>query len=58
MNNQGRLKLYADKIYNDGPVVEAAWSRRHGPVLPWMVTENLMMSGIRVAVEWTFGQPF
>jgi hypothetical protein len=33
-NGQHRLYLYADKVYNSGPLVRAAWSLRHGPVLP------------------------
>lgn len=50
-----RLKLYADKIYNNCLLVRAAWSRRHGIVHPWMTNENSIMSKIRVAIEWTFG---
>jgi hypothetical protein len=50
-----RLKLYADKIYNNCVLVRAAWNRRHGNVLPWMTNENSIMSKIRVAIEWTFG---
>jgi len=53
---QRRLKLYADKIYNDCGIVTAAFSLRHGPLYNWMVRENRVMSNIRVAVEWTFGQ--
>jgi len=52
---QRRLKLYADKIYNTCPLITAAFNRRHGAVLPWMTAENSLMSKIRVAVEWTFG---
>jgi hypothetical protein len=50
-----RLKLYADKIYNHCPLVTAAYTIRHGPVAPWMIHENSIMSKIRVAIEWTFG---
>ena len=53
--NLPRLVLYADKIYNNSPLIRAAWSRRHGEVTPWMIIENSIMSKIRVAVEWTFG---
>ena len=49
-----RLKLYADKIYNTGPLITAAFSERHGPLQQWMQDENYLMSKIRVAVEWTF----
>lgn len=51
-----RLKLYADKIYNSDPIVTAAWSLRHGPLFQWMADENWLMSKIRVAIEWTFGE--
>ena len=50
-----RLRLYADKIYNTSNLVVAAWSHRHGPVADWQTRENSIMSGIRIAVEWTFG---
>ena len=50
-----RLKLYADKIYNSSALIVAAFSRRHGPLLAWMLTENRIMSGIRIGIEWTFG---
>ena len=50
-----RLKLYADKIYNTCPVVTPAYSLRHGALALWMVAENRLASGIRVAIEWTFG---
>lgn len=49
-----RLKLYADKIYNSGALVTAAWSLRHGAVQAWMTVQNAMMSKIRVSVEWAF----
>jgi len=51
-----RLKLYADKIYNTCPIVTSAWNRRHGALFQWMLDENWLMSKIRVAVEWTFGE--
>ena len=50
-----RLRLYADKIYNTSNLVVAAFNNRHGPVNEWQTAENLLMSGIRVAIEWTFG---
>ena len=50
-----RLRLYADKIYNTSLLVVAAWNLRHGPVLAWQAAENRIMSGIRVAFEWTVG---
>ena len=53
---QRRLKLYADKIYNDSDLVEAAWSKRHGAVQDWMTIQNSIMSKIRVSVEWAFGR--
>ena len=34
----------------------AAFSLRHGPLQPWMTAENFLMSKIRVAIEWSFGQ--
>lgn len=49
-----RLKLYADKLYNSGLLIVAAWSRRHGAVFPWMEMQNRIMSSIRIAVEWSF----
>jgi hypothetical protein len=52
---QRRLKLYADKIYNTCPLITAAFNKRHGLVRPWMRAENFLMSKIRVAIEWTFG---
>ena len=51
-----RLKLYADKIYNNGPLITAAFSRRHGVVQPWQTSQNSIMSRIRIAVEWSFGK--
>ncbi len=50
-----RLRLYADKIYNTSLLIVAAWNLRHGPVNEWQTAENRVMSGIRVAIEWTFG---
>lgn len=44
------LKLYADKIYNDDQLLTASYSNRHGPVA------NRMMSGLRVSIEWIFGE--
>ena len=41
-----RLKLYADKIYNNCPLITAAFSLRHGPVLAWMTAENFLMSKV------------
>jgi hypothetical protein len=32
------------------------FSLKHGPVAPWMVTINRIMSPIRVAIEWIFGK--
>lgn len=52
--NKQRLKLYGDKIYNTCALITAAWSLRHGPVLPWMTAQNGLMSRIRVHVEWAF----
>jgi len=49
------LQLYADKIYNSSQLVVAAWSKRHGRVRDWMKVQNLIMSNIRVSVEWAFG---
>jgi hypothetical protein len=54
-NGLPRLKLYADKIYNSGALILAAWNNRHGPVTPWMLMENSIMASIRIAVEWSFG---
>ena len=54
-NGQRRLKVYADKLYNDSPLVTAAYSKRHGVVHGWMTGINLIMSKVRVAVEWNFG---
>jgi hypothetical protein len=51
-----RYKLYADKIYNRSALVSPAWSFRGGPMWGWMVTQNYIMSKLRVSVEWTFGQ--
>lgn len=53
-NGRRRLKLYADKIYNTGPLITAAWSFRHGPIQPWMTIQNLMMSKLRSCAEWSF----
>ena len=50
------LKFYADKIYNTDEYVTGAWNARHGVVHPWTELENLIMSKIRVAVEWSFGK--
>lgn len=56
-NGQQRLKLYADKMYWNDPIITAAYSRRHGAVIvPWMRNFNHIMAGIRVSVEWTFGK--
>jgi hypothetical protein len=49
------LQLYADKIYNSSILVVAAWSKRRGRVRDWMAVQNLIMSKIRVSVEWAFG---
>lgn len=51
-----RLKLYADKVYNNSTLVTAAWSLRHGVVQAWMTAQNAMMSKIRVSIEWAFGR--
>lgn len=51
---QARLKVYGDKIFNNNALVVAAWSRRHGPLQPWMTDSNSIMSPIRVAIEWGF----
>jgi hypothetical protein len=50
-----RLKLYADKLYNNSALITAAFSRRHGPLQDWMRVENSIMSTILIAIEWTFG---
>ncbi len=49
--NQPRLKLYADLIYNSGPLVTARWNNRHGPVQEEMRAEYDLMSKIRMPVE-------
>ncbi len=49
-NNQPRLKLYADSIYNSGSLVTTRWNNRVGPVQEWMRTENDLMSTIRMSV--------
>ena len=54
--NMPRLKVYADKIFNSGSLITAAYSLRHGPVSPWMTTLNAIMSPIRVAIEWVYGR--
>jgi hypothetical protein len=53
-----RLKLYADKIYNNSVLITAAYSQRQFPGgLPdWAAALNRLMSGIRVGVEWAFGK--
>lgn len=51
-----RLKMYADKIFDTGPLITAAYSLRHGAVSPRMLELNDIMTGIRVAVEWAFGK--
>jgi len=53
---QRRYRAYADKIYNTSPVVRAAYSRKNGPLQPWMKTYNHIMSRLRIAVEWSFGK--
>ena len=55
-NGQTRLKLYADKIFNSSALVTAAFSRKHHNVLNGdMLRLNLIMSKVRVGVEWSFG---
>jgi hypothetical protein len=49
-----RYKLYGDQIFNSCQLVTAAYSLRNGPVLNWMHTLNLIMSPIRVSIEWSF----
>ena len=51
---KSRLRVYADKIYTTSHVIVSAWSLRGGPLQPWMVNENRLMSRLRVAVEWAF----
>ena len=51
-----RYRLYADKIFTSSLLVRAAYSRRNGPLTPWMRSHNHIMSRIRVAVEWAFGK--
>ena len=54
-NGLDRLKAYADKIYHTDLLVTAAYSRRNGHLWGWMHRINLIMSRVRVAVEWSFG---
>jgi hypothetical protein len=56
--NQGRQILigYSDKIYNNSIILQAAWSLRRGALPAWMTAENNLMSGVRVAIEWSFGK--
>jgi hypothetical protein len=46
-----RLKLYADKIYNTGPLITAAYSLRHGRVRTWMRRLNDIMKGINFSIH-------
>lgn len=56
-NNQRRLKLYGDKMYWNDPIITAAFNNRNGfIILPWMRRINLILSGARVSIEWTFGK--
>ena len=51
-----RLKLCGDKIFNRENLLTGAYSRRNGPLQPFMTVYNAIMSPIRVGVEWSFGK--
>ena len=51
---QGRLKLYADKIFITDLFITAAYSLRNGVLPNWMIDINFLMSKVRVCVEWSF----
>lgn len=57
-NGQQRLKLYADKMYRNSPIVTAAFNLRNNPVGLnfWQEMQNHIMSDTRVAIEWSFGK--
>ena len=56
INGQPVLKLYGDKIFNTCNLITAAFSLRNGPLLPWMVILNRIMSPIRVSIEWVYSK--
>jgi nuclease HARBI1 len=52
------LKLYADKIYTPGILIEAAHSLKRNPggLLNFQLAQNAIMTRIRVGIEWSFGK--
>lgn len=50
------VHLYGDRIFRTDAVITAAYSARWGVVQQWMLNSNLIMSSLRVSVEWTYGK--
>ena len=53
---QPEYHLYADKIFRTDQIIIAAYSAQWGLVTPWMLGLNLIMSSLRVCVEWSYGK--
>lgn len=54
--NLGRFRLCGDKIFQPDQNLFAMYSRRWGPVSPWMTNLNRIISPLRVSIEWCYGK--
>ena len=55
-NNLEPFRLCGDKIFQSDQNLFAMYSRRWGPVTPWMTNINHIMSPLRVSIEWCYGK--